>query len=373
LGLIVEDDVEEINIIRSKHSFYKNSSHYLITILPTYSCNFSCWYCTQIHREEQMTLDIQEKVKKHIASYLLDNKIKLFELSWFGGEPLLCMPVIKNISEFSQQFCKEHHIGFINGITTNGYLVTPQNAEELLKFKIYDYQITIDGARESHNKTRNQNGLPSFDTILRNICTLCDVIPQARITMRFNYDDKNIDIERIVNEVNDVISDQYRKRIHILPRKVWQVSAKHDRTHLIDQLLCKFKLYGYQTYPIDVSEDFSGCYVNKVHYNTIYPNGAVGKCTTQDIDKAKGRLSDDGSLEWTKDFLENKIDTPFFENQMCLSCKYLPICMGPCPQNNGMIKIDLTHLKCHKSQVDTLHNDDILRYCIEILSQNTNK
>jgi len=257
IGLIIEDNVNELDIIRTKHLQYKNAEHYLLIILPTYSCNFACWYCTQNHKEEFMTSETQEYIKNHIAKYLLNNHIKRFELSWFGGEPLLCFSTIKNITKFAQSFCMKHNISFSNGITTNGYFITEEYAKEMKELEIYDYQITIDGHREDHNQTRNHSGLPSFDVILKNICILCNIIPQANITLRFNYSDKNIKTSDIVQEVNSIIPHQYRNQIHILPRKIWQISAEHKRVELIKQLTDSFRKSGYQ---VRQREDAFICY-----------------------------------------------------------------------------------------------------------------
>jgi uncharacterized protein len=228
----------------------------------------------------------------------------------------------------------------------------------MLRLKFNDYQITIDGAKEDHDRTRNYKGAPSFDIILKNICILCNVIPNANITLRFNYTSINIRPEKIISEVNSIIPKELRERILLLPRKV-----------LINQLIDGFRSSGYKTYSIDIAPDFSSCYVDKIHYNAIYPNGAVGKCTTHDINDVKGHLKSNGSIEWAMDYLENKIDIPFFENKMCLSCKHLPVCMGPCPQENGMTKIDLEKIECPYTDVDATHEDDILRYCIDIITQ----
>jgi uncharacterized protein len=369
-GLVVDENIDEMDIIRTRYYKNKNEDYYLLIILPTYSCNFSCWYCIQHHRVEVMNKEIQDAAKVHIATYLLNNKIKLFELSWFGGEPLLCFnTVIKNIAEFAQKFCREHGIVFKNSITTNGYLISEEKAREMLRLGFRDYQITIDGARDDHNQTRNNNGHPSFDVILKNICILCEVIPTANITLRFNYNDTNIKPEKIVNDVNSIISEKYRNRIHILPRKVWQINADHSRVNSIDKLVDMFRVFGYRTYPIDIAFDFSSCYADKTHYNAIYPNGAIGKCTTHDIDDVQGRLKKDGSIEWSKRYLEDKIDIPLFENKMCLACKYLPVCMGPCPKDNGLKKIDIEKIECPYSDVDATHEDEIIRYCVDVLKR----
>ena len=55
----------------------------------------------------------------------------------------------------------------------------------------------------------------------------------------------------------------------------------------------------------------------------------------QQYDKqSHGIINDDGSIKWNSDFIE-KYKAKSFENTECLSCKYLPICMGICPRDYG--------------------------------------
>lgn len=61
------------------------------------------------------------------------------------------------------------------------------------------------------------------------------------------------------------------------------------------------------------------------------------KCTAcNDLyDKqSHGIINDDGSIKWNSDFIE-KYKAKSFENTECLSCKYLPTCMGICPRDYG--------------------------------------
>ncbi|MFR6582323.1 MAG: radical SAM protein [Ruminococcus sp.] len=55
-------------------------------------------------------------------------------------------------------------------MTTNGYLLTPEVFERLLKLEVYNYQITIDGVQENHDKYRTlKNGAPTFEKIIDNL------------------------------------------------------------------------------------------------------------------------------------------------------------------------------------------------------------
>ena len=43
-------------------------------------------------------------------------------------------------------------------------------------------------------------------------------------------------------------------------------------------------------------------------------------------------VNEDGTISWKNGF-EEKFFKKRYENEMCLSCKYLPICMGVCARN----------------------------------------
>ena len=157
-GFIINDNENEINKIIHNININSSIPKYTITISPTYECNFSCWYCIQRHEKEYMSIETVESIKKHLTNYLVDNNIKIFEIHWFGGEPLLCFNShIKEISEYAMKICEQNEVVFINNITTNGYLINKDMAMAMSHLKFQQFQITIDGCREFHNKTRNQN------------------------------------------------------------------------------------------------------------------------------------------------------------------------------------------------------------------------
>lgn len=81
-----------------------------LVIHTTKQCNFRCQYCYLDFKSEPMLVDIQESVISFINKNL--HKYNCVKISWFGGEPLLQMDVIKNISEKVMNLCKraKNHI-----------------------------------------------------------------------------------------------------------------------------------------------------------------------------------------------------------------------------------------------------------------------
>ena len=130
-SFVVEDDVQEMDIIREEFDRKRNSGQYTLMVLPTYDCNLRCWYCIQEHQNMTLSDETVARIKKHIEKYLLENEIKEFRLSWFGGEPLLAYRKLIEITRFSKDFCECHHIGFFSDMTTNSLLLTSERIKEL--------------------------------------------------------------------------------------------------------------------------------------------------------------------------------------------------------------------------------------------------
>ena len=363
LGFIVDDDKDEVAFIEQE--FYKkiNMPKYTLMIYPTYQCNFSCWYCIQHHTNEFMDSDTIEKVKKHIETYTIENKIEELELSWFGGEPLLFFDeCIVGISLFAIDFCNKNNIKFINGITTNAYLITEDMLQKMKEINLDTFQITIDGCREQHNQVRNHSGLPSFDIILNNIVKILEVMPNASITLRFNYTNNNIIASKIIEDVNSCIPPKYRDKIISLLRKVWQIEEEEINEQSLEDIHAKFLENKYKTCNPEIFNSYESCYVEDIHFNTVFPNGTVDKCNNISPKKSRGKLNEDGSITWKSypSYYKNSIFAKK-EEYPCYKCKYLPLCMGPCPsiRDKGFEK---NMSKCNFKNPKKTHNEAIVHY-----------
>lgn len=130
------------------------------------------------------------------------------------------LPLIKYVSKR----CLERGIDMTLRFTTNGVLLTDEVREELLKIPLKfkpNFQITIDGDREHHDKTKFMaNGKPTYDLIIRNIkAALKDGMP---VTNRFNYTAETIDgFESVIREYDDLSEDE-RKLLQFDFQQVWQ-------------------------------------------------------------------------------------------------------------------------------------------------------
>jgi radical SAM domain protein len=359
-GFIVSDEIDELDLIRRKHTDAVNAKDYFLIIMPTLNCNFSCWYCIQEHTPSIMSLKTFEALKKHIDFMITKHKISSLNIDWFGGEPFMYFKqIIEPFSKYVIETCKLHNIPFVNTSTTNGYFINEAISSRLSDLKFTQFQITLDGEKEFHDKVKFMKGCVSaFEHVLTNINTILLKNPGITIFLRINYTHKTLS-RKIVSEVNKFISIDNRSRVVVTPKKVWQESVDKNFNEVITGVLNDFESSGYVVSRHDVVSNFMPCYVNKKYYNAINYNGNVVKCTACDDihkDNAKGKLLDNGHIVW-KDEFDLKCQTATYENEKCLNCNKLPICMGLCPRDylSG-------HTHCKNDVMDEDFETGLLNY-----------
>lgn len=188
-GIIIEDDVDEINYIKLKNQmliFQNNALN--LTIAPTLGCNFRCSYCYEHKSNVSMTTKTQEKTINFIHQRLKD--VVSLRIWWFGGEPLLEKKTIEQMSKQVLSLCKKNGCNYTSAMVTNGYLLNKDTALKLRECEISTLQITLDGPKNIHDKRRYLiNGKGSFDQIIRNLIDAVDIIPI--INIRINIDKEN--------------------------------------------------------------------------------------------------------------------------------------------------------------------------------------
>lgn len=157
-------------------------------LLPTYHCNMDCPYCFQgsNHRKGSFITDEVFHKALDYADLLFKEKDEdvRHEVVFSGGEPLLAKnkeKIVHMLDAFSRRRCDIY-------FTTNG-VEAIEYCKDLVKYNC-KLQITIDGAKSFHNKTRRlANGEGSFDKIARSIDALLE--NGIYITLRVNVTREN--------------------------------------------------------------------------------------------------------------------------------------------------------------------------------------
>ena len=98
LDFIVNEMVDEVALIKEENYRARNDRSTLtITVELTEACNFRCSYCYQAHKKQHISGNVEQGIINLIQERCGD-ELKVVQLNWFGGEPLLRLDDIKRIS-----------------------------------------------------------------------------------------------------------------------------------------------------------------------------------------------------------------------------------------------------------------------------------
>lgn len=143
--ILVDETFDEVNFLMYCHNITKYSHDALHLVLATtMECNFGCPYCYENRRKGKMSLQVQEAIINFIHKNL-EKGIKLLDITWYGGEPLLYPEIIKNMSEKIHTLVDKYSCELNMYMVTNGYLLTPELVEMLDLIGVVKIQITLDG------------------------------------------------------------------------------------------------------------------------------------------------------------------------------------------------------------------------------------
>lgn len=165
-GFLVPDDLDELELISRRYEAARESSDVLsVTIELTRACNFRCLYCYQGHTAEHMDNRIETRLLRYLTRQMAD--VRHLEIHWFGGEPLLRLRRLAELAVPIAAAARNQRCTLSQNITTNGYLLSPNVAQQLKDLGVSDVQITLDGGEVSHNQLRpHKSGRGTYERVL---------------------------------------------------------------------------------------------------------------------------------------------------------------------------------------------------------------
>jgi uncharacterized protein len=166
---VCDDDTDELESLRFAHNSNRyNPSLMGLTIAPTMACNMACEYCYEANKTGRMSSELIESIVAHVENN--GPRIASLETCWYGGEPLLGLDIMEDLTESFLDLGKEHNFEYRSSVISNGYLMTPEVADRLREMKVLGVQVTIDGPERMHDRKRPlKNGKGSFKRIVENI------------------------------------------------------------------------------------------------------------------------------------------------------------------------------------------------------------
>jgi uncharacterized protein len=339
-GYLIGDEVDELAAFAHIYAMtreMRSSPH--LTIAPTIDCNFGCAYCFERHERGHMPTDIQANLVRFVAEAALPRSAtKKLSITWFGGEPLMAMPVIRALTAELRAIpgLDEYTADCI----TNGYMATPKIVDELRELGVDRLQITIDGARWHHDRRRTLKlrGAPTFDQIITNLQAM---IERIGVSVRVNADRSNyrsvpdllrqLDAAGLLGWVSVNVARVNPFRLEEITTAADLLGAKEFAAYELELL----ELAASEGWPLFVSNPrpvLTGvCQVDRLNAYVIAPTGEMMKCWAElgNDPHVVGHLREPEG--WDHIVPTELTTRDPFDDDECCTCKVLPLCMGSCP------------------------------------------
>jgi uncharacterized protein len=384
-GFLVPDRHAERRSIDQFFEVTKSSNAELhITVLTTLQCNFACDYCFQgDHGDynkfaEKMSLETAQRVSDWIERELDRVNPDKLHIMFFGGEPLLNVPVMYSIAERMKGATSARGLRQTVTIVTNGLLLTEEIVDRMTPLGLYGVKITLDGDRDTHNRMRPlRGGQGTFDRIIENIRK---VAHKTRVAIGGNYDETSVDSypalldflreQEFADQLSKVNFKPVVRETAVTPKGVLPLtpisadgkplggtcmtSAGAGTGTACDS--CGFaadsmsflreetKKHGFPT-PDGVHG--GPCHVHMKHAHTIGPDGSLYACAGFTGDKSQSVGHIDDRRDPVRQRARERFDrlNPWSE---CGDCAYIPVCAGGCLVASHSELGDMNRPTCHK-------------------------
>jgi uncharacterized protein len=349
-AIVPAGEDELTTVLARMRSTSSDSGLRRMTIMPTAYCNMTCSYCGQEHRKSAVRQERVQKVIKRANSILCDSRTKSLSVVWFGGEPLLALRIIRELSTAIRATASQREKSYSASLITNGSLLTERMLATLYdECQVRWIEVTLDGPGEVHDRRRSKrNGRGSYTRIVDVLSTVIrsQAFPQMNIGIRVNVDVEN------ESSVPDLIAELARHglgdprvQLRLAPVHSWgnDVSAVELEAHkyatreaewlrLADSLGVRFMLF-------PVATKASTCIATTRSGELLDPDGGVYSCSEHPLvprDRETGLIATVDNLVAAQQRPAGAFDSWYDEVQQggwpCAKCAFLPVCGGGCPK-----------------------------------------
>jgi uncharacterized protein len=389
-GFIVESRESDRRQLEQFFREFRESREQLrVTVLTTLQCNFACDYCLQGDHGDynrhavKMSLETAERVASWTEGRLDAVSPESMVLTFFGGEPLLNLPVLYYLAERVAASCSARGVRLMINIITNGLLLTPDIVDRLLPFGLNGVKVTLDGDRETHNRMRPlRGGQGTFDRIVNNIR---QVAHKCRISIGGNFDESSVDSYPALldflreQEFADKLAKVAFKPIirearaqkpkGYIPLTAVGTSGKPlngscmtaagtgtnacSNCSFLDEKISYLREETIaRGFPTVDGVHMGPCEIHKRHAHTIGPDGSMYACPgfAGESTTSTGHI-DGREEEWRNRAAER------FERlaawKECNDCAFIPVCAGGCSVASHNELSDMNKPNCHKPSFES--------------------
>jgi uncharacterized protein len=389
-GFIVESrEAEREALTKYFRDVREDRDQLRVTVLTTLQCNFACDYCIQGDHEDhnlsanKMSLETAAQVAEWIQRQLDEVRPRQVVLQFFGGEPLLNMPVIYFLAKHCHAMCEARGVRLQLNIVTNGLLLTPDVVNGLLPYGLAGVKVTLDGDRDTHDRMRPLRGRQgTFDRIVENVRQVAD---KVAVTIGGNFDESSVDsypalldflqgqdFAAHIAKVNfkPIIKSAPAPRPKgFIPLTVVGTSGKPlggacmtsagagssscDSCNFSED---KMQFLRDETrrrgFPTPDGVHMGPCEIHRRHAHTISTDGSLFACPGFAAESTQTIGHIDGRLEQRRAESAARFDAlAAYKN--CGDCAFIPVCAGGCATASYSELGDMNTPTCHKTSLES--------------------
>jgi uncharacterized protein len=344
-----------------------NPNHLELRLFATEKCNFRCVYCYEDFELGRMEKWVRDGIKNLMAQRCATGLRSLY-VSWFGGEPLMALEVIEDIEAYRQILRQQYPDLLLarSGITTNGYLLTPDVLSKLVGLGVQEYQITLDGSPTFHNTTRlRADGAGTFAQIYDNLLAASKTDLDFGVDIRMHLHSANIDDVRNTLTARLIQDFAHDTRFRLHPISIGNYGGAFEKNpiktttrQLADesraQILKQFAdARSGHTVPVTLAQPTTAnpittsegaaevCYAAASNSFAIRANGTLIKCTTALDDPRNniGTIKPTGELDIDPDLVKMWMGGFLSGNKGELACPLHKVKKLPVPAGKRVIPI----------------------------------
>ncbi|WP_165759419.1 radical SAM protein [Mycobacterium decipiens] len=284
-----------------------------LTLLPTEQCNLRCTYCYETFAVGRMEDWVVAAVKELIARRVPE--LRRLTLDWFGGEPLLAIDIIEEISGLAQILSHANPlVEYRSSITTNGVLLTADYARRLSAVGVDHLHVSLDGPAPSHDLTRKlRGGRGTFERIQTNLYEIRASDVDTHIDLRVHVTPANVDVlDEFTTHLIETFLDDERFSAYFFPivdlggpnQGDFSVLRPSEASAVVQRLSVRVAEVQRRKPKKGKGCDSSYvCYAAKPNAWVVRADGRLAKCTVgfEDERNNVGRILPDGSFEVRSD------------------------------------------------------------------------
>lgn len=298
-----------------------------IEIVTTTKCNARCYYC---YEQSFKPMTMSKETANRAVDFIFDHIFnKTIRIKWYGGEPLMNIPVIDIISKG----LLNKGISITSTMISNGLLFS----EEVIKkakniWHLLNARITLDGTAHFYNKTKRYMSCPknAFQLVLNNIDNLLN--NGISVTIRLNVE---IDNMEDVKDLLHFLCEKYRgyKNLDFMIRPLNNTNSNKEiesfgdiRNYILELIMLMKSQLVEDGFSVNCGKlsgmTFSTCAADSGKYVLIKPNGELAYCSTDFDTKAYGSIYDE-----SKPILCPQLSKyPCEKGHICGTCPIYPLC-----------------------------------------------